>query len=153
LRGGELSPSRGALAVALGVFIGSQPIFGCHTPLVLALCVWFRLDAAIAWVASNVSNPFFAPFLLTAEWQIGTYLRTGVFPRPETAGMAGVSGHVGSTFLGALVVGAALAGGLALVTFGGLHLRRRIAPNRSAARPSAYVLPANAPPWIKAVEA
>ena len=152
LRGGELSPARGAAAVALGLFIGSQPIFGCHTPLVLALCVWFRLDAAIAWVASNISNPFFAPFLMTAEWQLGTYLRTGTIPDPAYARAAGFSHIAGSTFLGAPVVGLGLAVVGALVTFGGIRVKRRILPGGGAHRPAPYVLPDHAPPWIKAVE-
>jgi 2-polyprenyl-3-methyl-5-hydroxy-6-metoxy-1,4-benzoquinol methylase/uncharacterized protein (DUF2062 family) len=153
LRGGEMSPGRGGAAVALGLFIGSQPIFGLHTPLVLGLCVWFRLDAAIAWVASNVSNPFFAPFLITAEWQVGTYLRTGAWPDPPAVRAMGLSGMVGSTFLGALFVGAGLALVGALATSSGIHLKRKIAPRRGSNRPAPYVLPDNAPPWIKAVEA
>ncbi|MDP9000879.1 MAG: DUF2062 domain-containing protein, partial [Myxococcota bacterium] len=58
LRGPEMTPGRAAVSAALGLFIGSLPIFGCHTPLIVVLCVWFQLDAAIAWVVSNVSNPF-----------------------------------------------------------------------------------------------
>jgi SAM-dependent methyltransferase len=139
--------------VALGAFIGSQPIFGCHTPLVLLFCVWFRLDAALAWLASNVSNPFFAPFLLTAEWQIGTRLATGKLPSPEAmqeAGVTSLSGVAGYTFLGAPVVGLALALAGGFVTFGALHLKRGLAPEKRA---EPYRLPATAPSWIRAVEA
>ena len=71
LRGADLSPARAAAAVALGLFIGSQPIFGLHTPLVLIICLLLQLDALLAWVASNISNPFFAPFLMTGEVLVG----------------------------------------------------------------------------------
>jgi uncharacterized protein (DUF2062 family)/2-polyprenyl-3-methyl-5-hydroxy-6-metoxy-1,4-benzoquinol methylase len=153
LRGGELSPARGAAAVALGLFIGSQPIFGLHTPLVLLFCVWFRLDGAIAWVASNVSNPFFAPFLLTAEWQLGSFLATGRLPRPEAAAAAGFSGIAGHTFLGAPVMGLGLAVLGAAATWGGIRFKRAFWPAKSSSKPERYRLPAHAPPWIHAVEA
>jgi uncharacterized protein (DUF2062 family) len=111
LRGRALSPARGAAAVALGLFIGSQPIFGCHTPLVLGLCLVLRLDALICWVAANISNPLFAPALLTFEVQVGAYLRTGAFVRLEREihRVSDLKAFTGDLFLGALLVGAALA--------------------------------------------
>src|SRR5262249_48384355 len=125
LRGAELSPLRGAAAIALGLFIGSQPIFGCHTPLVVLLCVWFRLDGAIASVASAVSSRFFAPALLTAEVQVGAMLRTGGAIRLDLeVARAGtwevLSKFGGYAFLGAPVVGLALAGAGALLTYTGI---------------------------------
>src|SRR5262249_26373675 len=155
LRGGELSPLRGAAAIALGLFIGSQPIFGCHTPLVILLCVWFRLDGAIAWVASNVSNPFFAPALLTAEVQVGAVLRAGGPIRFDVeVARAGtwqvLSKFGGYAFLGAPVVGLALAVAGALVTYGSLVAKRALVPG--SRRPEPYRLPENAPPWVRAVE-
>lgn len=151
LRGGELSPARGALSVGLGVFIGSLPIFGCHTPLVLVLCLWLRLDAAVAWVAANISNPFFAPFLVTAEWQLGTYLATGAFPERDamlTLGWASLP-HI---LLGGAVIGAALAVVGGLLTFGGIRVKRALSP-AGGAPPEPYRLPASAPEWIVGVEA
>lgn len=154
LRGEELSPARGAAAVAIGLFVGSQPIFGCHTPIVLFICLWFGLDAAICWVAANISNPFFAPALLTIEVQVGALVRTGAFIRidKEFASL-GASGFVkafaGDLFLGAPFVGLALAvvgGGL---TYGGIKLKRAFAPG---GKREPYRLPEDAPPWVKAVE-
>src|SRR5262249_40277821 len=77
LRGGRLSPARGAAAVALGFFVGCQPIFGCHLPVIVVVCLWLRLDALVAYVAANISNPLVAPALLTAEVQVGAFVRTG----------------------------------------------------------------------------
>jgi uncharacterized protein (DUF2062 family) len=57
--------------VAIGLAIGLTPLYGLHLALVLALCLPLRLDAAVAYVASNVSLPFLAPFLVAAEITIG----------------------------------------------------------------------------------
>lgn len=154
LRGSDLSPARAAAAVAIGLFIGSQPIFGCHTPLVLILCVWFRLDAAIAWVAANISNPLFAPALLTAEVQVGAYLRTGAWLRlyEKMSWTQALSEFPEYMFLGAPVVGLALAGVGGGLTAGLVALKRRRAPLRQGRRIEPYRLPDDAPPWVHAVE-
>lgn len=174
MRGAELSPARGAAAVAIGLFIGSLPIFGFHLPLVLMICLWFRLDAAICYVAANISNPFFAPALFTAEVQVGGLVRTGELvcvdleaTKPGGVGaMAsfmtcmnleitrlGTWGFVktfaGDLFLGAPFVGLALAAVGGGLTFAGIALKRRFRPG--VKRPP-YKLPENAPPWVKAVE-
>lgn len=154
LRGPDLSPGRAAAAVALGLFVGSQPIFGCHMPIVLFLCLWFSLDAALCYVAANISNPLFAPALFTLEAEVGAYLRKGSWVRFDRElaelGLAGfVKTFAGDLFLGALLVGiglAALGGGL---TFGGLTLKRRLKP---AGKREPYRLPPEAPPWVQAVE-
>jgi uncharacterized protein (DUF2062 family)/2-polyprenyl-3-methyl-5-hydroxy-6-metoxy-1,4-benzoquinol methylase len=155
LRGDGASPARGAAAVAIGLFIGSQPIFGLHTPLVLVLCVWLRLDAAVAWVASNISNPFFAWALITLEIQVGAWISTGGLIRmDEEARALGVSDlllrYWGFALLGAPAVGVALAAVGAALTFSTLTLRRRLAP--AAAPPEPYRLPPEAPPWLHAIE-
>ncbi|HLM71816.1 MAG TPA: DUF2062 domain-containing protein, partial [Polyangiaceae bacterium] len=154
LRGAELSPARGAAAVAIGLFVGSLPIFGCHTPLVLIICLWFRLDAAICWVAANISNPFFAPALLTIEVQVGAFVRTGSLIRMDVeAAKLGIGGFIkefgGDLFLGAPFVGLALAAVGGGLTFAGLTLKRKLSPGSK--RPP-YRLPESAPPWVKAVE-
>ncbi|WP_437722751.1 DUF2062 domain-containing protein [Sorangium sp. So ce861] len=154
LRGSELSAGRTAVAVAIGLFIGSQPIFGCHTPLVLLLCLWFRLDAAIAWVAANISNPLFAPALLTAEFQVGAYLRTGRWLRlhEKMSWAQALSEFPEYMLLGAPVVGlalAALGGGL---VFALVALKRRRAPSPQRGGMDPYRLPEDAPPWVHAIE-
>ncbi|WP_437936261.1 DUF2062 domain-containing protein [Sorangium sp. So ce341] len=154
LRGSELSAGRTAVAVAIGLFIGSQPIFGCHTPLVLLLCLWFRLDAAIAWVAANISNPLFAPALLTAEFQVGAYLRTGRWLRlhEKMSWAQALSEFPEYMLLGAPAVGlalAALGGGL---VFALVALKRRRAPSLRRGGMEPYRLPEDAPPWVHAIE-
>jgi SAM-dependent methyltransferase len=144
-----MSPWRGAMAVALGLFIGSQPIFGCHTPLVLLICIWFRLDAAVAWVASNISNPFFAPVLLTVEVQVGATLLTGAPIRFDIHD-GGLADYAGYAFAGAPLVGLGLAITGAATTYGAIRVKRLVWPK--VAPPPLYELPENAPPWIKAAE-
>ena len=148
LRGGRLSPARGAAAVALGLFVGSQPIFGCHFPLIVVLCLWLRLDALIAYVAANVSNPFFAPALLTAEVKIGAWVRTGV--PPDFAHAPTGARAFGDLAAGAPVVGLGLAAAGGAVTWVALTLARQIRPEGKAPEP--YRLPPEAPPWVHAVE-
>jgi uncharacterized protein (DUF2062 family)/SAM-dependent methyltransferase len=152
LRGGRLSPARGAAAVALGLFVGSQPIFGCHFPLIVVLCLWLRLDALIAYVAANISNPFFAPALLTGEVKVGAFVRSGA--RPHFA-QALTRSDAFSQFAGDLAAGAPIVGlGLAVVggalTFVALTLTQRFRPEGKAPEP--YRLPPEAPPWVHAVE-
>ena len=149
LRGPATTPARAAVSTAVGIFVGSLPIFGCHTPIVIALCLWFQLDAAVAWIASNVSNPFFAPALLAAEVQIGAWIRRGSALALDPAAMRTVPVRhlVGYLALGAPVAGALLAAIGATAAYGIVAL----APAARASRPP-YRLPENAPPWLKAVE-
>lgn len=140
--------------MAIGLFVGSQPIFGCHTPIVLFLCLWFGLDAALCWVAANISNPFFAPVLMTVEAQVGAFVRTGAFPRIDNElaalGLWGfVKARAGDFVIGAPLVGLALAGLGGALTYGMVERSRRLHPGRRRER---YQLPEEAPPWVKAVE-
>jgi uncharacterized protein (DUF2062 family)/SAM-dependent methyltransferase len=148
LRGPGTTPARAAVSVAVGLFIGSLPVFGFHTPLVVVLCLWFQLDAAISWVAANVSNPFFAPALLTAEAAVGAWIRHGTPLSVERKALhAGhVADVVGSLVLGAPVVGFALAMVGAAITYGVVALGPK-----AGTRPP-YRLPESAPVWVKTVE-
>jgi SAM-dependent methyltransferase len=138
--------------VALGLFVGCQPIFGCHLPVIIFLCLWLRLDALVAYVAANVSNPFMAPAILTAEVQIGAMLRTGESPHFETAlTRSGAFGHFALDLaVGAPLFGGALAVAGGVVTFAVLSVTSRLRPEGKPPEP--YRLPAEAPPWVHAVE-
>ncbi len=152
LRGGRLSPRRGAAAVAVGLFVGCQPIFGCHLPVIVFLCLWLRLDALVAYVAANVSNPFMAPAILTAEVQIGAVLRTGERPRfDEALTRSGAFAHfAGDLAVGAPVFGLGLAIAGGVLTFAVLSATRSLRP--AGPPPEPYRLPPEAPPWVHAVE-
>ena len=111
LRGTPGSPVRAAAAVALGLFIGCQPLYGLHIVLVLAVCLPLRLDAVLAYLAANISNPFVAPFLIFCEVEAGAYLTTGRFAAFDVAQAraTGALGFARQLFVGGLAVGATLA--------------------------------------------
>jgi uncharacterized protein (DUF2062 family) len=65
------------ISLALGVFIGCQPLYGLHLVLCLLVCVPLKLDAVVAYLGANISNPLFAPLLVTLELEVGSLLLTG----------------------------------------------------------------------------
>jgi uncharacterized protein (DUF2062 family) len=136
LRGGESSPARLGAAVAIGLFIGCLPLYGLHLPLCLGACLLFRLDAVVAYLAANISNPLIAPFLLTAEVEIGSLLLTGRHAAfdVERARSVGIVGFVKQAAVGGVVVGLVLAilGGGAAYALSPSRARKR-APELLAA--------------------
>jgi uncharacterized protein (DUF2062 family) len=117
LRGGEVTAWRAAASVGVGVFIGVTPLWGTHVFLVLAVCLPLRLDARIAFVASNVSLPFIAPFLALAEIQLGALVRTGrTLPIDRDA----LTSHGLAAFAVDLAVGTAIVAPAAALVLGGL---------------------------------
>lgn len=111
LRGGEQSPRRTALSVALGLFVGSLPIYGLHFPICLLACVPLRLDFVLAYVAANISNPLVAPFLLLLQIQTGALLLSGR-PLPlnvDAVRELGAGAFLAQAALGSAVVASALA--------------------------------------------
>jgi uncharacterized protein (DUF2062 family) len=106
-------PWRAAASVAVGLAIGVTPLWGVHWLLVLGVCLLLDLDAVVAFVASNVSLPFIAPFITLAEIEIGAWVLTGHGLPLDVATLR--SWGIGP-FLRELVVGVALmAAGAALV--------------------------------------
>jgi uncharacterized protein (DUF2062 family)/SAM-dependent methyltransferase len=68
---------REAAAVGVGAFIGCQPLYGFHLALCWGIGRLLRLNRLKVYLAANISNPFFAPFLVSAEIQVGALLRRG----------------------------------------------------------------------------
>lgn len=139
LRGTPGSAVRAAVAVAVGLFIGCQPLYGLHFVLVLAVCVPLRLDAVLAYLAANISNPLVAPFLIFSEVEAGAYLLTGRWVAFDVARAraTGALGFAQQLLVGSVAVGA----GLALLGFGVAWLfasrRQRTEAVANAAAPSA----------------
>jgi uncharacterized protein (DUF2062 family)/2-polyprenyl-3-methyl-5-hydroxy-6-metoxy-1,4-benzoquinol methylase len=111
LRGGKLSRGRASGSVAVGLFIGSLPLYGFHLPLCLAVCLPLQLDVVVAYIAANISNPLVAPFLVTAEVEIGSFILTGkaLAFDVDQARQNGISGFVLQAAVGSLVLGSVLA--------------------------------------------
>jgi hypothetical protein len=106
---GHSTPLQVGAGVALGTVIGLTPLYGLHVLLALALAAALRINIAGAALATQISNPFFAPFLIVASVRIGNWMGVGE---------GGVSLGPGVTQL----IRAWLAGGLALGTALGLLL-------------------------------
>ncbi len=111
LRGTRRSPLRVASAVALGLFIGCLPVYGLHFVLCAALCLPLGLDLVLAYLVANISNPLVAPFLITLEVLVGSFVLTG-HPAAFTLAQAkqtGFFGFVWQAGVGSVFVGGALA--------------------------------------------
>jgi uncharacterized protein (DUF2062 family) len=110
MRGGG-SPFELGVSVAIGLFVGCLPLYGLHFPLVLLACWPFGLDVVAAYLAAQISNPWFAPFLVALEARIGALVLGRRTPRLEELGV----GQLGELFECALVGGLALGVALGLV--------------------------------------
>jgi uncharacterized protein (DUF2062 family)/2-polyprenyl-3-methyl-5-hydroxy-6-metoxy-1,4-benzoquinol methylase len=118
LRGTRQSPSRVALAVAIGLFVGCLPVYGLHFVLCCLICVPLGLDLLLCYLVANISNPLVAPFLITLEVELGSLVTTGqhaafTLARAKQTGILGFvwQAGVGSIFVGSglAVLGAAVA--------------------------------------------
>ena len=106
--------------MGLGAFIGCSPFYGFHL-LICWVAGWFLgLNRLKMYLASNVSNPLVAPFLVVAEIQTGAWLRRGPL---HTFGPAAVDWlTIGADLLiGSVIVGAAVGASTAAVTYATLH--------------------------------
>lgn len=111
LRGGELTPARAATSVALGVFVGCLPLYGLHFWICLGVALALRLDFPLAYLVANLSNPLVAPFLVLAELEIGSFVRSGRFPALslDDVRARGFTGAFYDALVGGILIGAALA--------------------------------------------
>ena len=110
-------PAREAVAVGFGFFIGCTPLYGFHLLLVFA-CGWlFRLNRLKMYIAANISNPLFAPFLVLLQIQLGAWLERGDLhsltlqtirtTHPWTFGLDLIIGSLVTGIVGGLVTGVA----------------------------------------------
>ncbi len=119
---GELS-----LAVGVGLFFGIVPIWGFQMIAAAAVAHRCRLNKAITLLASNISAPPLAPFVVYGGLVLGHWLFTGqvMHLAPDQVSMANVREYFGQWFVGsvALAVLAAVAG--TVLTYAGARLVRR----------------------------
>ena len=76
----HVEPGRLALAVALGVFIGLTPFYGLQTILAITLAGLLGLNITAAVLATQISNPLFAPFLIAASAWLGDKMGAPALP-------------------------------------------------------------------------
>ena len=82
-------PLRMSLAVGLGLFFGIAPIWGLQMVTAAAVAHFLRLNKAITLVASNISIPPVAPFIIGGAFVLGHWMFTGEvlkFWPPELTG-------------------------------------------------------------------
>ncbi len=132
------SPARRSWAVAVGLFVGTLPLYGLHLPICIVLGTLLGLNRGLTYLAANISNPLFAPALVAAGIALGEWLRFGEWRGIQVAAGRAFLDQLGllagqlpdlflSCLLGSAVMGAAfgLVGGL--LTWRWL-LRRGAAP-------------------------
>ena len=129
LRGGDLTPGRAAASVAIGLSIGVTPLWGVHWLIVVGVCLPLGLDAGLAFLASNISLPFVAPFITFAELEVGARLLHGAWLplTPEQAKKIVPKEVLGEVALGTFVValGASALGAAIVFGVGSAAARRR----------------------------
>jgi uncharacterized protein (DUF2062 family) len=75
----EDSPSRVALAFALGVFIAFFPLLGIHTGLAIVIAIAFRLNKTAILVGAWTNNPWTIAPMYSAGTLLGCFV-LGVSP-------------------------------------------------------------------------
>ena len=129
----HLTPEGIGWDVAIGVFIGCLPIYGIHIFACVAVARWLKLNQGLVYLAANISNPLFAPFLVAAEVALGELIRYGEVSDVTGAEEAernvwewvtGGGDLFLSCLLGSVVIGAVL--GLVLGWISLLVARRRV---------------------------
>lgn len=104
-------PAEIGLAVATGVFVGSTPLWGLHAILSIYVCARLHLNVLAAFLGSNVSNPFLAPYLIFASVQCGHLLLRGslVPADPAAFALSRIPEHLLDYVLGSIPVAVVLA--------------------------------------------
>jgi glycosyltransferase involved in cell wall biosynthesis len=120
-----------ALAIGIGVFLGATPLWGLHAPLALYIATRWRLNLVATFVATNVSFPLIAPFLVFAQVQFGHLLRRHEWLdlRQEEFSVGTAWDHAADYVVGGFTLAAVLgiAAGLLTLQVGGAMERRRSA--------------------------
>ncbi len=124
LRTADDPPWRQAWSIAVGTFLGCTPFYGLHIPACIFVCRLLRLSIVKATLATQITNPVFAPFIIFLEFYTGRLLLTGGLPALSLREVSNLGfRELGlSLLLGSLVVGVVLGGFLGLVALWvGLH--------------------------------
>jgi uncharacterized protein (DUF2062 family)/SAM-dependent methyltransferase len=119
-------PTRDAVAIGVGAFIGCQPLFGFHLPLTILVGRVLRLNRLKMYVAANISNPLIAPALLFVELQTGAWLRRRDLYDVTVEAIQQVDlGSAGADLMiGSLAVGALIGTSVTLLTLAAVRPRR-----------------------------
>jgi len=113
------TPARLALAVGIGVLIGTTPFFGLHLAITIVVGTLLRLNRLVMYLAANISVPVIAPFLIFGSIQLGTFALTGRFLPVDWASMRVLDPHsfFSAWLLGSVLLGSALGAAAGVATF------------------------------------
>ncbi|MBC7369933.1 MAG: DUF2062 domain-containing protein [Bdellovibrionaceae bacterium] len=96
----QTSPGRSSFAFAIGVFVGTTPIYGLHTAAIAALAFLLRLNFVYMFIGTQISIPPLVPFLVWGSEAIGSaVLRQDT----HSAAAFGSAWIVGSLILGTIL--------------------------------------------------
>jgi predicted LPLAT superfamily acyltransferase/uncharacterized protein (DUF2062 family) len=96
----QTTPGRSSFAFALGIFIGTTPIYGLHAAAAALLCFVFRFNFVYMWMGTNISIPPLVPFLILGSKFLGDWALRGAEHHAVGFGSAWV---VGSLILGLIL--------------------------------------------------
>lgn len=108
------TPREIALGIAIGVFIGTLPLYGLHTVLVVIAAFLVRPSNKIAiFLGTNVSLPPTIPFITWAGYEIGRLILWGSYDSLRWADFKSISWNkvlslYRPLFLGSVVLGIVL---------------------------------------------
>ncbi|MEW6108229.1 MAG: DUF2062 domain-containing protein [Nitrospirota bacterium] len=105
-----MSPTEIAIAVSLGNFIGILPFLGLHTVIALGAAYILRLNIAVVFLGTQISNPFSFPFILFISAQIGNLVINGsLLTLRFTGDVEIVREYIIPTLVGSLLLGLVVA--------------------------------------------
>jgi uncharacterized protein (DUF2062 family) len=91
------------------------PLLGLHTALAVVVAAITRLPFVPMWVWTNVSNPWFLPFVFAADFAAGRWVLGSAVQLPQITGwrfwelFSAPGSLFVALFVGGLLVGSALA--------------------------------------------
>lgn len=125
LRGSQLSPTGVAVSVGVGLAVGLVPLYGMHWALVLLVCLPLRLDSALAFAATMISNPITLPLLIAAEIELGALLLGGQFDFARAMAGEDLGGTMLQLAVGTTALASAVSSVGTLIVFRVVRARHR----------------------------
>ena len=114
-------PLLNSLALGVGVLIGTTPLYGLHTLIVIGLALLTRMNLALLWIGTHISFPPFIPLLILGTKAIHNLLfHSGVASNQKFETLL-----IGSQwFLSSMILGSILGLVIGLLTYF-LQMRQR----------------------------
>ncbi len=102
-----LSSSEIAFGIAIGIFIAFVPMIGVHTIMAIGAAYLLRLNPAVVFLGTQISNPISFPFQIFVSAQAGSLLLRGSLLEIQFSKDIGV---IVSYYLVPLLVGSLILG-------------------------------------------